>query len=235
MEKKILKITDHFVYVSKPMLDKIVKLHSMDDLPSKSHLVMNGFKIDKLIFPDTTKPSGSGKIKLGYFGAISDSKLSFRNPTLFFEFIADHYPDKFEIFVYGSQNISKNYPFVKSFPNIHHDKALEIMKQMDLLMLLHTKREGADEVITGKFFDYLTSGRPLVVYGPLNMEAARLVRDYKFGYDLGILPENKEHLQSSIDTLISQFKANKLLKYTQAMVEEFSFESQFSKLLGLLR
>ena len=234
MERKILKIADRFVYISKPMLDKIMKMYKIDDLPSKSHLVMNGYKSDKLVFPDINQ-SCSGKIKIGYFGALSDSPLSFRDPTLLFEFIQDYYPDKFEIFIYGSQNVSKKYPFVKSFSSVNHDEALQIMKEMDLLFLLHSKREGADEVITGKFFDYLTTGRPLLVYGPLNMEAARLVRENQFGYDLGILPEDKEYLQKSIDNIIHQFKSNSFLKYSPSMVAEFSFESQFAKLLGCLR
>ncbi|MCD6460814.1 hypothetical protein J7L67_09145, partial [bacterium] len=233
-ERKILKIADRFVYVSAPMIDKIENLYVLKGLKQKSCLIMNGFKTDKLDFSYNSQ-SKSGKIKIGYFGAISDAQSSFRDPTLLLEYIKKNYNDVFEIFIYGSQNINGKYHFVKSFAGIAHAKALNIMKQMDLLLLIHTKREGADEVITGKFFDYLTAGRPLLAYTPLNMEAAKLIRDYKVGYNLGILPENEGHLKFTIDTIIDQFKSNNLLKYTPDRIKELSCEAQFRKFLDILR
>jgi len=67
------------------------------------------------------------------------------------------------------------------------------------------------------------------------MEAAKLVSNHKFGYNLGILPEDKNQCKCTIDTIIDQFQSNKLISYTPDMVEEFSFETQFVKLLEILR
>ena len=50
------------------------------------------------------------------------------------------------------------------------------MFEMDALLLLHTREEGADEVVTGKVFEYVATGRPIISIGPADMAVNALLR-----------------------------------------------------------
>jgi len=69
---------------------------------------------------------------------------------------------------------------------VEHQRALaEIMSADALLLVIGGDNEGAAGVMTGKLFEYLRTGRPILLMGALGGEAARLIRDAGAGETLG--------------------------------------------------
>lgn len=70
---------------------------------------------------------------------------------------------------------------VDIIPSVSHEKAIEIMKQSDALLLIHPKntRKG---VFTGKLFEYLATLTPIIALVDEDDVAAKLIKDANAGY-----------------------------------------------------
>jgi len=68
---------------------------------------------------------------------------------------------------------------------VPHRVAIHHMREADLLLLNVPDGPNADSVIPAKLFEYLASMRPILVIGPENNEAARIVRECGAGWDVG--------------------------------------------------
>ena len=90
---------------------------------------------------------------------------------------------------------------------------------MHYLLILHTDPASSDEVITGKFFDYIKARRPILCFSPENTEAARLVKRWQVGEWLDSqVPERALQALSTLrprdypalldDELVSSFARN---------------------------
>lgn len=226
IEKRILKSCDYFLYATKPMLKKLTQNINFD-ISRKSKLVMNGY---------TNKPSikfspSSGRIKIGYFGSADSNPNGYRNINLFLDLI---YLNKlshiFEIHIFGSYDLNiskfKRENFIFTYEALSHTSALNKMTQMDYLLLLHTNQTNGDEVITGKFFDYVISQRPIICFSCSNMEAMKIITKHNLGYfinyrdpDLNLLKnleKNPEYRPSNFD------------------IRKFHRDTQFKKILPLI-
>lgn len=65
---------------------------------------------------------------------------------------------------------------------VPHEKALQIMKDTNLLVLIKGFGKNSGAQIPGKLFEYLGSGKKILYIGPDKAEAADIIRDCKAGY-----------------------------------------------------
>ena len=56
------------------------------------------------------------------------------------------------------------------------------MKEFDYLLILHTEKSTAKEVVTGKFYEYVSSGIPIIFVSNGETEAGKLIKKYNLGY-----------------------------------------------------
>jgi hypothetical protein len=233
-EKNILLTCDKFTYVSEPILEKVQKLHKIE-ISDKSYLVMNGYNG---VYPDKNSVGGMNetkKIKVGYFGNLNSGKRSYRDITNLINVLLhdDSLAEKFDFYFYGSINIK--HPEVFDLKGFHinvplsHEEAVQKMNEMDYLMIVHSDPASSDEVITGKFFEYIAVRKPIVCLSPLNTEAGRLVEKYKIGIHIDIC--NMESIKSS---LLKLAKPEPGLFYSGLDTSIFSRDIQYSKLLKLI-
>ncbi|RMF59021.1 MAG: glycosyltransferase, partial [Bacteroidetes bacterium] len=61
-------------------------------------------------------------------------------------------------------------------PYVPHREAIGYMQAADLLLLSINRAPGAEGIVTGKLFEYLASGRPVLGLGPPEGDAAALLR-----------------------------------------------------------
>ena len=96
------------------------------------------------------------------------------------------------------------------------------MREMDCLLMYHLEREGCQEVITGKFFDYVSARVPIFCLSPLEMEGAQLIA----AHDLGICADYDE-----FDQVRNAFRALYEGRFVigEGDVQMFSREAQYSK------
>ena len=243
LEKNVLKSADYFTYVSQPMLDKIAKKYG-DFIKNKAHLIMNGFDDSMIIRKVNVNPSTFDKdnntICMGYFGGIGSE---WRDPSNFVkalkEVLNENKKDlKVKLYFYGSipanikQFIYKELEERVEFnEGIGHTDALRIMHRMDYLLIFHSKIDGADEVITGKFFEYLAVRKPIIVIGPNNMEAAKLTEEN----NLGIIMDITNH-QNMCDKLrpILKKEIDTTQFYKGFNINKYSRQFQYKKFLEIL-
>jgi len=233
LEKRVLEASDRFIYVTEPVLKKINE--KFFNITEKSTLVMNGY--DAHVEVDPRKYFGrNNKLTIGFFGFMSDRKGSHINPEMFFRSV-EKIKNKIKLAFYGSVDISRDWQErLKNTLEIHkhipHAEVITEMRKMDLLLLLYSESDGADEVIPGKTFEYIFAERPLIVVAPENMEAFRLVREERLGYSVNIHDED-EILNTLCDIHEKWEKAN-LIRYSRDDYFKFSRQVQYSRLLHLL-
>jgi Glycosyl transferase 4-like domain len=66
-------------------------------------------------------------------------------------------------------------PLVSISPSLPHSEALTRMEEFTALLVLPFEAKGGDLVVQAKFYEYVASGRPLLVVAPEGYEARRLV------------------------------------------------------------
>lgn len=189
LERSVLKECDHFTYVSNPILAKAIDCFGMD-LSAKATLIMNGHSRDRLAAGNSAASGAKNKAKkkVGYFGYIDDCSgfrdvrmlLSYANASGFV--ISPH----FEFYFFGEVRLFET--DIRRFKNIFIHEAVayrdvhEKMAEMDYLLIYHTERRDADEVVTGKLFDYMVASRPIICMGPPAMEAIRIIEGQGIGF-----------------------------------------------------
>jgi hypothetical protein len=125
---------------------------------TKFFLIRNGY-----LFKPKIKKKKNKKIKIGYFGLISDDSSSYRNIRVIFDVIKKSklLQKKFIFEFYGNNDIKdQEINFFKLFNfknNLNFKKALSKMTEMDYLLILHTEKSTSKEMVTSKFYDYLAS------------------------------------------------------------------------------
>ena len=64
---------------------------------------------------------------------------------------------------------------------VPHDEAINIMMSSFVLLLIIPKTEDNKSILTGKVFEYLATGKPILVLGPLDNKAAQIVQQANAG------------------------------------------------------
>lgn len=235
LERSVLERCDNFSYISHPMLNKAQMLSGLT-IASKSRLIANGFDTNLLDIFRHKKPQ-SGPLRLGYFGAIDDGKDSYRNPACLFNAMASLPNLQICLELYGSIQISADWRAklgrkLYVGPKLSHQKALEKMATMDALLLLHTREDGADEVVTGKVFEYVASGLPIVSIGPSNMAVNELLANDSSAFH--VKHTNQEAIVELLEHLAGCKIKNNMPTRELNRLDSFSRESQFENFLHLI-
>jgi glycosyltransferase involved in cell wall biosynthesis len=82
---------------------------------------------------------------------------------------------------------------------VEHGEAVRAMRRADVNLLLIGSRPGAEATLTGKIFEYLRAGRPILALVPLEGEAAALVRE--FGAGVVAPPDDVDAAESALEEL----------------------------------
>lgn len=72
-------------------------------------------------------------------------------------------------------------PYLNHIPYLPHDKAVMVQRQAQVLLLIINETPNAKMILTGKFFEYLAARRPILCIGPLDGDAAEILRNTKAG------------------------------------------------------
>lgn len=232
LERFCLRQADIVTFVSNPMLNKLCTLYPELEVKAKGLLVMNGFAGSPSEYSIKAR---CRPLRIGYFGMADDDLNGYRNVELLFKTIAaaNSAGASLELVFYGSLRLSRlsleDYPFVQIHDPVPHGKVVEKMREMDYLLVLHTDPESSDEVITGKFFDYLQARRPMLCFSPFNMEAARIINAEKIG--VWADSNSSEHAVSALLSLVDE-EFPKL--QDSLFVHSFSRQGQYSRLIDKL-
>ena len=214
-EKRYLKFASLITTATstiKEDLDKQIKLNS--------YLVTNGY-MSKINLKKKIDNS-TDKIKIGYFGLISESLFSYRNIDILYQSLLDN--SNINIHFYGNSEIKKKK--YKNFNNFYFHKNIDAtkvsneMKKMDYLLIFHSEKSTVREVITGKFYEYLTVGVPILSITNGLSEVSKIINNHNFGTSIDY---SKEDLKFFFRY---KLKKNYTINHNTKLLRQFSRNTQ---------
>lgn len=109
---------------------------------------------------------------------------------------------------------------VENIEYMAHHEVLEYQRNANLLLLLIPISKKADGILTGKLFEYLASGRPILCIGPENGDAARIISDAKAGTTIDF--HDKEKMKTEIMKQFDAFKKGIVHQSDMNVVSNYS-------------
>jgi len=137
----------------------------------------------------------------------------------------------------GNTEILNDFPLLRPMIRINNPvsplDALKEMKNADFLLLTHKKEEGAEEVLTGKIFDYLRAGKPIIAITPKNCGIKKFLDDLDIGVWANINDIND--ISKKIKDILKTFRSDKWHEWSKkntlnlSGIGEYSREYQYQK------
>lgn len=233
LELQTLGKANALVTVSRPLADDLSRLHAHKPV----YVITNGFDPEDASF---APPELTDKFTITYTGALYGGK---RDPSMLFEalknLISDGVidPERVEVRFFGSQD-----PWlfdeikgagldgiVKVFGFVPRDQALLRQRESQLLLLLLWNNPQDKGVYTGKVFEYLAAGRPIIALGgPEESVVKDLLNETQAGHYISSLEDLEfvlsryysEYLRTGA---IPRTKESAIMKYShQEMAKKFA-------------
>lgn len=233
LEKLVVQKADELIVVSKNMVDEFQLLS-----PKSISLIPNGFDTDDM--PEN-QPDLDKKFTISHIGTMNAA----RNPLNLWracgELIreSEEFAQDLQIQLIGKvdysviEEVNKN-GLVKQLRKVDylpHHEAIARQQSSQILLLLINNSANAKGILTGKFFEYLASGRPVLGIGPSDGDAAEILVQTGAGEMFAYSELNQ--LKAKIKDWYQLYKQNNL-KISVTSVEKFSRKSLTSQLAEII-
>ncbi len=178
LERRVLMNADQVISVGWQMDKDLKRLGA-----HSSHVITNGFDPDD--FQTEQKVTAeSNRLIIRHIGSIDDQ----RNPRPFLALLKDLNPPHSGIEVEFVGNINPNLqnyvekdPFLKELVSfrdyVPHSEVIDLYKSTGLLLLVLAHSKSSKLNITGKIFEYVASGTPVLGLGDPGGDAAQVLKD----------------------------------------------------------
>lgn len=162
---------------------------------------------------------------MSHIGIIGEN----RNPEAFWQVIGELTPSiDLKIKLIGQvdnsviESIKRNNieKYVEIIPYIPHNQVIEEQAKSDVLLLFVNNTPNAKGILTGKIFEYMASGRPILCIGPEDGDSARILNETKTGITVDF--DDKEKMKSVILDLTTKYQENQLITNDIKAVEKYS-------------
>lgn len=177
------------------------------------------------------------KLRLAFIGNITllDRKDNFRNPHKLIE--AVNIFDNVELYFVGIKDVQadrteKNVYYIG---NVSQEESFKYMKMSDVLISIHNAQDDSGKyIISGKFYDYMRSGKVIWHIGNCQDLMTKMIQKYK----LGVWCENeKDKLGETLAELVQCWKEERLQEKRTCKINEirnFSRENQNKRYADIL-
>ena len=196
-------------------------------------VITNGYDFDNSM--QSNCQNHTSKFTLSHIGIIGPN----RNPETFWQAISElDLPMKIRLIGQVDNSVIESIKrnniekYVEVIPYIPHDQVVEEQKKSDVLLLFINNTPNAKGVLTGKLFEYLASGRPILCIGPEDGDSARILSDTKTGVTVDF--NDKDKMKSVILDLMAKHQENQLVTNDIKAVEKYSrrnLTKEFVKIL----
>jgi hypothetical protein len=231
LELEVLNYADTIIVTSPSTKVEFQKLTA-----KPIEVITNGFDIEK-----KEEQNLDIKFSLAHIGSF----LSQRNPLILWESLAEiinempDFKNHLQLKLAGtiSQEVLKTIAqyglntFVDNVGYVSHEKAIEIQKKSQILLLIEINSEDTKSIIPGKLFEYMASERPIIGIGPKNSDFETIIKKTNTGIFVDY--EQKALLKKEILNYYSQFLKGNLKSYP-INLDEYSRKNLTEKLASLL-
>ena len=118
--------------------------------------------------------------------------------------------------------------FVKKIEYLPHDKVIEEQQRSRVNLLLVNNTQNAKGILTGKFFEYLSAGAPILVIGPVDGDLALILNETKAGFI-----SDFEDTQTLKNNILSLYKNQNIIRNEMA-IKNYSRKNLTKKLSDIL-
>lgn len=233
LERDVLSKADRVITIA-PY--HVKRLESLGNRPVD--LITNGFDDEDF---DAIEHFRNKKFTIRHIGVVDELRdprpvmnalkgMLLGNPTLAdtvaIEFIGN-VNSAFKAYVEQDSILSQVTQFVNHVP---HSELLEIYGRTDLQMLVLAHTAIAPGNLPGKFFEYLASENPILAIGPVDGDAADVLKET----NAGVIHEreDEEGIKFSLQTFYSNWEANKL--NTERSISKYTRRELTEQLVKLL-
>jgi glycosyltransferase involved in cell wall biosynthesis len=185
-EKSVLKKSDEIITVGKSLKKSFAFADRISE--NKITVITNGF--DESDY-EGVKPDRPDKLIITYVGTISESYPV----DGLIAALKDLYNKKIEFTIRITGDLSQNIrnlltstipeSFVGFTPYLDHTLAVQSIMSSSVVVLIIPDHKSNKGIVTGKLFEYLTSGVPILCLGPADGDAAEIISLAKAGITLG--------------------------------------------------
>ena len=121
---------------------------------------------------------------------------------------------------------------VNNIEYMQHSQVLDYQRKSDLLLLLIPRAKKAECILTGKLFEYLVSGRPILAVGPENGDAAKILFETKCGMTTDY--DDKAKMKEIILDYFNKRTDNQSIKIDKNEVAKYSRRNLTKDYVNLL-
>ncbi len=230
-EREVVENADLLVTVSEDV-KRIFAEKSTLAIAAKTFVIPNGFDEDD--FRINNLPTETKKV-ITYSGTISEAydvdcilKALIR--------LDDHIKSKILIRFVGKVPLSVEKVFIETGLEIElvgyvdHPKSIEYLLRSDLLLLVIPKAKNNRGILTGKFFEYLASGKPILAIGPTDGDLAKIILETRCGklFDYSdsdgisryIQDKMKDHIKEIPLKIANQYSRKELTRKIAQILEK---------------
>lgn len=181
-EKSVLKKADKIITVG-VSLKNLFSL-KIKGIESKTTVITNGYDENDFSGISSARPS---VFTITYVGTLSDIYPvdCFLDALHNFKEKGNEYVLRFIGTVSQNQKdlirLNTGNAILEFIPYVDHSKAIEYMVQTSALLLIIPDHQTNKSILTGKLFEYLGSDIPIICLGPLDGDAATIIRDTGHG------------------------------------------------------
>lgn len=233
LEKKVVTTADYIVAVGSQMQ------HEFEDIGARKGMtITNGY--DTADKPNI--PGGADtKFTLAHFGTVNKA----RNPEVLWKVLSTltkenkAFADDLEIKFIGRidqavRDSIEKYEltsYLNKIDFLPHHEVLTMQRQSQVLLLLINNTHNAGGILTGKFFEYLASERPIIGIGPEEGDVASILNSTEAGTMVGF--EDAEKLRDTLLEYYGLYKHGKLA-ISSSNIAPYSRYELTRKLSGIL-
>lgn len=192
---------------------------------------------------------GTGAFTMAHVGIVGAR----RNPEMFWQAISEltddsnqesrNLSESLKIRLIGqvdnsvTESIKKHHieKYVEIIPYIPHNQVVAEQQNSDVLLLFINDTPNAKGILTGKIFEYMVSGRPILGIGPEDGDSSHILHETETGLVVDF--NDKEKMKSVILDLFAKHQDNQLVTKHNALVEKYSrrnLAKEFVKILNAI-
>jgi glycosyltransferase involved in cell wall biosynthesis len=189
LERAVLNECDSVISVGKTLSNELFELSNKQH-PSKFHTITNGYDEEDLKTGSAIQKDE--KFSIAHIGTL----VKTRNPEGLWKALQElinentELKNKLEIKLVGKLDIAvtesmKQFglqDYVRKINYMPHEDVIIEQQKSHVNLLLVNNTPNAKGILTGKFFEYLSAGVPILAIGPTDGDLAEIINETKSGY-----------------------------------------------------
>lgn len=177
-ERSVVENADTIITVSAD-LSRIYASKARQNIAEKLHIIPNGF--DEADF-ETISVQTDFEPNITYTGTLSD-EYPLHGFIAALEALQSEIKLRFvgKISQNQQEHLAKTACKTEYIAHVPHSKSIGFLMQAGILLLVIPQVENNKGIITGKFFEYLASGKPILAIGPTDGDLAKLIKETQCG------------------------------------------------------